>query len=300
MLGWRLFLSSLIVPTLVGLMVWDAHLGASAPVLFVLCLLVGLRASWELLALVRRESCDPKYGPVACCVTLLLLATWGPHWLNVADTSELITWSFPSLSQVFVACMLVLLVTRVFRFRQPGGHVEGLAFELLAVTYAGLLLAVTAQLRWLGNGGNGYLALGSVIVATKMGDIGAYSLGRMFGKRKMAPHLSPGKTWMGAVGAVLGGVLGAILWLRFASELLFGLTWKPNWWMPAVLFGAAMGIVGLFGDLAESLIKRDVGVKDSATLMPGFGGLLDLLDSVLFTGPVAVVLWQLFLGTHHP
>ena len=126
-----------------------------------------------------------------------------------------------------------------------------------------------------------------------------FTLGRLFGKRKMSPHLSPGKTWMGAVGAVLGGVLGAVIWLRFASPY-FDLTWKPNWWIAAIVYGAIMGIVGLFGDLAESLIKRDVGVKDSAVLMPGFGGVLDLLDSILFAGPIAVILWQFFLGTNSP
>ncbi len=299
MLGWRLLLSAAIVPLLVGLMVWDAWLGPTAPVLFVLCLLVGLRAAWELLTLARRESCDPKFIPVAMCVTLLLLGTWGPHWLAAIDPSQLTIRSLPSLSQVFAGCVLLLFVVRVFRFRQPGGHVEGLAFELLAVTYVGLLLSVTTQLRWLGQGGNGYLALGSLLVATKMGDIGAYTLGRLFGKRKMAPHLSPGKTWMGAVGAVLAGVLGAVLWLRVASPL-FDLKWQPSWWIAAIVFGAAMGIVGLFGDLAESLIKRDVGAKDSAALMPGFGGLLDLLDSILFAGPVAVMIWQLFLGTDAP
>lgn len=295
MLGWRLLLSAILIPSLVGLLVWDAHLGTAAPVLFVLCLLIGLRSAWELLALVSRESSDLRFGPVAACVTLLLLATWGPHWLAQTDPSQVFVWPMLSLSHVFCGCVLLLFVARVFRFRQPGGHVEGLAFELLAVTYVGLLLAVTAQLRWLGPGGKGYLALGSLIVATKMGDTGAYTLGRLFGKRKMAPDLSPGKTWMGAVGAVLGGVLGAVLWLRLASELLFDLTWNANWWIPAVAFGAVMGVVGLLGDLAESLIKRDVGVKDSASLMPGFGGLLDLLDSILFAGPVAVILWHLFL-----
>ncbi len=300
MLGWRLLLSAVIVPSLVGLMVWDAWLGPTAPVLFVLCLLVGLRAAWELLVLVRHESHDPKFTPVAICVTILLLGTWGPYWL--AEAGVLQTWlmSLPALSQVFAGCVLLLFVTRVFRFRRPGGHVQGLAFELLAVTYVGLLLAVTAQLRWLGQGGNGYLALGALIVSTKMGDIGAYALGRLFGKRKMAPHLSPGKTWMGAFGALLGGVLGAVLWLRWAAPMLFDLTWRPSWWIAAIVFGAVMGVVGLLGDLAESLIKRDVGVKDSAALMPGFGGLLDLLDSILFAGPVAVVIWQLFLGTHSP
>ncbi|MEZ6144352.1 MAG: hypothetical protein R3B91_02740 [Planctomycetaceae bacterium] len=77
MLGWRLFLSAIIVPSLVGLMVWDARLGAAAPVLFVLCWLIGLRASWELLALVKQRTGDPRFLPVAVCVTILMLATWG-------------------------------------------------------------------------------------------------------------------------------------------------------------------------------------------------------------------------------
>lgn len=299
MLGWRLFLSAIIVPSLVGLMVWDARLGAAAPVLFVLCWLIGLRGSWELLALVKQRTGDPRFLPVAVCVTILMLATWAPHWLLVINSSHPAWNALPSLAQVFAGCVLLLFIVRVFRFREPGGQVEGLAFELLAVTYVGLLLSVTAHLRWFGPAGNGYLSLGALVISTKMGDIGAYTLGRLFGRRKMAPHLSPGKTWMGAVGAVVGGILGAVLWLRLASPL-FDLTWNSNWWMSAIVFGAVMGVVGLFGDLAESLIKRDVGVKDSAALMPGFGGLLDLLDSILFAGPVAVVIWPLLFAMNVP
>ena len=299
MLGWRLFLSAIIVPSLVGLMVWDARLGAAAPVLFVLCWLIGLRGSWELLALVKQITGDPRFLPVAVCVTILMLATWGPHWLLVINSSHPAWNALPSLAQVFAGCVLLLFIVRVFRFREPGGQVEGLVFELLAVTYVGLLLSVTAHLRWFGPAGNGYLSLGTLVISTKMGDIGAYTLGRLFGRRKMAPHLSPGKTWMGAVGAVIGGILGAVLWLRLASPL-FDLTWQSIWWMSAIVFGAVMGVVGLFGDLAESLIKRDVGVKDSAALMPGFGGLLDLLDSILFAGPVAVVIWPLLFAMNVP
>ncbi|MEZ6051813.1 MAG: CDP-archaeol synthase [Planctomycetaceae bacterium] len=299
MLGWRLFLSAIIVPSLVGLMVWDARLGAAAPVLFVLCWLIGLRASWELLALVKQRTGDPRFLPVAVCVTILMLATWAPHWLLVINSSHPAWNALPSLAQVFAGCVLLLFIVRVFRFREPGGQVEGLVFELLAVTYVGLLLSVTAHLRWFGPAGNGYLSLGTLVISTKMGDIGAYTLGRLFGRRKMAPHLSPGKTWMGAVGAVVGGILGAVLWLRLASPL-FDLTWNSNWWISAIVFGAVMGVVGLFGDLAESLIKRDVGVKDSAALMPGFGGLLDLLDSILFAGPVAVVIWPFLFAMNVP
>ncbi len=294
MLRWRLLVSTVLIPAIVGLFVWDARLGPAAPVLFVICLLAGLRCTWELVTLLRQDGVEVRFGPVASCVGLLLLATWGPHWLEPVNLR--LALAVPTLAQMFAGCVLLLMVWQAFRFREPGGHLRLLGAELLAVTYAGLLLSLTAQLRWLGPNGNGYWALGSVIAATKMGDIGAYTLGRMFGRRKMAPHLSPGKTWMGAGGAVLGGVLGAVLWLRLASPL-FGQDWAAHWWIGAAAYGAAMGVTGLFGDLCESLIKRDVGVKDSAALLPGFGGLLDLLDSILFAGPVAVVVWRIVLGS---
>ncbi len=164
--------------------------------------------------------------------------------------------------------------------------------EILGVCYLGLLLAVTAQLRWVAGAQAGYYVLGSLVIAAKSGDIGAYTLGRLFGKRKMIPRLSPGKTWMGFWGALGGAALGAWAWLSFAAPL-FGESVKPppaGW---ALFYGVILGLVGLVGDLCESLIKRDAGQKDSAALFPGFGGLLDLLDSVLYAGPVAYVLWLL-------
>jgi phosphatidate cytidylyltransferase len=149
---------------------------------------------------------------------------------------------------------------------------------------------VTAQLRWVAGTQAGYLALGSLVIAAKSGDIGAYTLGRLFGRRKMVPRLSPGKTWMGGLGALLGAAAGSWAWLTWGTPL-FNSAWQAPAWYWSVLYGAIIGVVGLIGDLCESLIKRDVGQKDSAALLPGFGGLLDLLDSVLYAGPVAYVLW---------
>ena len=187
--------------------------------------------------------------------------------------------------------VLGLFALEAMRFRKPGHSMESLGANLLTVAYCGVLLAVTAQLRWVQGAHAGYLLLGSLVVSAKIGDIGAYTLGRLFGKRKMAPHLSPGKTWAGFGGALLGAALGSTLWLTIAPPL-FDENWAaPPVWV-SVLFGLVIGITGLTGDLCESLIKRDVGQKDSAPLMPGFGGLLDLLDSVLYAGPVALLLWH--------
>lgn len=283
MLASRLLVSAVLIPSFIGLLAWDAHIGPTAPILFLLCLAIVLRCGWEAVAMLQRPTVNPQFTAVAVCLSLLVTITWLPHWITTAPTLD--------LALAFALCVLLLMAVRAFRFREAGIHVPSLGAEVLTVAYVGLLLCLTIQMRWMGPDQNGYLLLGSLIFATKMGDVGAYTLGRLFGKRKMSPYLSPGKTWMGAGGAVLGGILGAVLWLHVISGW-FGFDWDQHRWMFPIFLGATMGVVGLIGDLCESLIKRDAGVKDSAPLMPGFGGLLDLLDSILYAGPVALFLWQ--------
>jgi len=110
------------------------------------------------------------------------------------------------------------------------------------------------------------------------GDTGAYYVGRAFGKRKLAPSISPGKTWEGAVGGLLAALAMATLahfW--FFRELPLKYT------LP---LAALMTVVGIFGDLAESALKRGAGAKDAANILPGHGGILDRLDSLLFNAPL--------------
>jgi phosphatidate cytidylyltransferase len=120
-----------------------------------------------------------------------------------------------------------------------------------------------------------------------MGDIGAYTVGRLIGRHKMSPAISPGKTIEGGLGALVFACAGA--WASFRWLLPPATPWVADWgWL---VFGLLMGIGGMVGDLAESLLKRDAGVKDSSTWMPGFGGVLDLLDSLLLTAPLAWLCW---------
>jgi phosphatidate cytidylyltransferase len=203
-----------------------------------------------------------------------------------------------TLAQVMLAysmTVLALFLLATYRYREPGASMETLGVELLIVSYIGVLLGVVSQLRWVAGADAGYLVIGSLLVVTKGGDVGAYFLGRLFGKRKLVPHLSPGKTWAGAVGALLGSAGSAVGWLYFATPLFtphLEKTWTAPHWAVSAVYGLILGVTGLIGDLCESLIKRDVGKKDSAHLLPGFGGLLDLIDSVLYAGPVAYVLWK--------
>jgi len=296
MLRWRLLISAFLIPLLFAAFYLDARLGdswyrESAPILMIFVAVIAWRGASELVDLLRTRSFTPNRTLVVICSVLVAISSWWgrfPH-MPIAIASDGNTLAQVTLT--YSCTVLALFLFAAYRYREPGQSMETLGAELLIVSYIGVLLGVATQLRWVAGADAGYLVIGSLIVVVKSGDIGAYFLGRFFGKRKMAPHLSPGKTWAGAVGALLGSALGGVLWMQFATPL-FHREWQPPAWYWAALYGLVLGVVGLIGDLCESLIKRDVGKKDSASLFPGFGGLLDLMDSVLYAGPVAYILWK--------
>ncbi|SFI91370.1 phosphatidate cytidylyltransferase [Planctomicrobium piriforme] len=287
MLAWRVTISAILIPLLVLIFYLDARAGESSPWLLVLVTLLGLRAVWELTELLRPRIPQLNFPLMCLCVIAIMVGSWWPHLRP--DPPELLDLTPLALALCFSVMLLCAVEAR--RFQAPGHSWENLGTETFIVCYIGLLLAMTAQLRWVAGEQAGYLVIGSLVLCTKGADVGAYFAGKRFGKRKLAPVLSPGKTWEGVVGAVLGAALCGWLWLTFA----------PGWFVPdakacpwyyALLYGGVISLAGMVGDLCESLLKRDVGRKDSAALLPGFGGLLDLLDSVLYAGPVALLLWK--------
>jgi len=291
-LFWRMTLSAVIIPLLLVLFYIDHQIGATAPVLLGLCLLLGCRCAWEICDLLQARSFRPHRLLVMACTGAVVASAWiMPVTSDTPDTMDF-TAALGPTALAFGLCVIVLLLAGAARYRRPGSSMETLGGELVTVAYCGLLLAVTVQLRWVAGVEAGYLALGSMIIPTKFGDVGAYTFGRLFGKTKMAPLLSPGKTRAGAVGALVFSATAGWLWFRLGTPV-FESHWQPPAAWLALLFGAAMGLSGLLGDLCESLMKRDVGRKDSAALLPGFGGMLDLLDSLLFAGPAAYLLWSL-------
>ena len=293
MLGWRIGISVLLVPILIGIFVLDHRAGETAPYLFGLSLLLVWRASYEFSDLLKTRSFSPSFVLIGSCSTLIVAATWVPHLVPQGEDVTLLRkpgcFGLPML--VFGLSILAAFLRGAIRYREPGTTMETLGADILGIAYLGILISVTTQLRWVAGVQAGYLVLASLVIGAKCGDIGGYTLGRLFGKKKLVPTLSPGKTWMGAFGALLGSSIAVTAWLHFAPGYFFdnGTPCNIVW---SLIYGAIIGVVGLVGDLAESLIKRDVGKKDSAVLMPGFGGLLDLLDSVLYSGPVALLLWK--------
>lgn len=294
MLGWRLLISAFLIPALIGLFWLDASQGANAWILLVFCGLVASRNAYELSVLLTARQMKPSLWWAGGISVLVIASGWLHRWLDpemVAQPCALLQ-SIGAIGLTVTLGFCGLLARECMVYHKPGNSMESLGANAIIVLYAGALLAVTAQFRWFPDPRLGYFAIGSMIIAVKCGDTGAYTFGRLWGKRKMAPILSPGKTWMGFVGAIVGSTVGGSLWLMFGGRLLEAEP-RANSILLVAAYSATIGLIGLVGDLCESLIKRDVEKKDSAPLMPGFGGLLDLLDSPLYAGPFALVWWHL-------
>ncbi|MDO4768749.1 MAG: CDP-archaeol synthase [Brachymonas sp.] len=156
----------------------------------------------------------------------------------------------------------------------------------LVVGWLSLCMAWIATVR-LHMEGAGYLL--SVIALVWMADVAAYFAGRAFGKRKLAPQISPGKSWAGAVGGTVGVLLMALIGARIwpSNNNFYTQTVEQAGWPVLALLAATIAVVSIMGDLVESLMKRSVGIKDSSNLLPGHGGILDRIDSLLPVLPLA-------------
>ena len=203
-----------------------------------------------------------------------------------ADMSAPLMWLTGGF---LVTCLLVLARKRT------AGAIKAIGSTCVMMLYLGLLGSFLVRIRCLDPGPAGALLVLYTILAIKACDIGAYLMGRKLGKTPLAAWLSPGKTIEGFVGglvlsATVAGV-GVLLWTQYGSQQLGP---HPLTLSQAVVFGAFMAIVGHLGDLIESVYKRDIGVKDSGTAVPAFGGLLDILDSPVFAAPAAWGLLTIF------
>jgi phosphatidate cytidylyltransferase len=156
-----------------------------------------------------------------------------------------------------------------------------LATAGLVTLYVGLPMALLWAVRTLGRDPSwGIAALVTLIAVTKSADAGAYFTGKAFGRHKLIPQLSPGKTWEGACGGLLVATVVAYASLHFLFPWICPRATPAPLWGPLAL-GLTGALAGMFGDLAESLFKRDLGVKDSGGLLPGLGGVWDVTDSLI-------------------
>ena len=274
------------------LLIWgDDRLGASGTVrpgflLLLAVLAVLVLASIELAALLRS-----KYGRAHAPVLYIgaaagVVTTYvGPQMQNPRTAAAV-------FATAVAGVMLTAFVVHSYRRRDCLGATTAGGSALFALGYLGVLPGLYLLLR-AGGPGVAFSAwvIAAVIMITKSCDIGAYFTGRFLGRHKLIPWLSPGKTIEG----LLGGMAFAALWAVVFA--LIGAHFAPQraipWWYAAPA-GLLLGFLGQVGDLLASLLKRDAGLKDWATTIPGFGGVMDVADSLLLVAPAAY--WLLTLA----
>ncbi|GAB2624402.1 phosphatidate cytidylyltransferase [Paractinoplanes abujensis] len=251
----------LVLVVLGSLVIWpDAFLGVIA-----LASAVGV---YEMVRALRATGADAPLIPLVAGSLLMVGLAWreGPDALLLG------------LLVTIAASVIWRIADGVAAFRR-----DFVASVMISI-YVPFLLSFGVLLQLPDAGEDGQWRVLCTLLAVVLSDTGGYAVGVFFGKHKMAPSISPGKTWEGFTGSVVSAAVGSALLLHFLLDI-------PWFW--GVLFGALLSVVAVAGDLAESMLKRDLGLKDMSNLLPGHGGLMDRLDSILFAVPTAYLLFAL-------
>jgi phosphatidate cytidylyltransferase len=228
----------------------------------VLAVAVGV-GIWELVRAIRTSGVNPPLIPLVAGGGLMSgLAWWGQ--------ADALTFGL----------IVTVLAAMVWRLADgAGGYGRDVTAATLVAVYVPFLAGFAALLA--SAPADGDLRVLVTLAGVVLSDTGGYVAGVFFGRHPMAPSVSPKKSWEGLAGSLLATGIGGALLLYFLFDV-------PPWW--GVLFGLAVSAAAVLGDLGESMIKRDLGVKDMSSLLPGHGGLMDRLDSILFAAPTAYVL----------
>ena len=259
------------IPSLIGLTLYSYHLFA------IFFTIAGLLILGEIYRISRPNGTEPN--------------VWLGFPIYLALLGESILGSGSYQGPLMIVSILLLLTWELFRkkahvLENIGISFFAAVFIAMAITYAIKL----QQLGYTGQGGHlgGYAVL-TVFIAVWTCDSMAYFVGSAIGKHKIFPRVSPNKSWEGSIAGVVGSFLALLLIVKAG--------WLPGLdYFDALVLGLITSVAGQIGDFAESLVKRDVGVKDSSNLLPGHGGAWDRLDSILFAAPLSYLYLNLVLG----
>ena len=242
---------------------------------------LAIAATAELRRLALAKGLQPPLVPLAVAVAIITLE---PFWTRCLNLDQGIT--------VIIAIILGLFCNFFAQYRKMGsaGAIGNMSVAAFTIIYIGIGLWFVVRIRMLGGladtiwGQIGPLAM--FLTCAKACDIGAYLTGYKFGKHKWVPKISPGKTWEGLIGGIALTVIVASLFSVVSG--IMGIA-------AAIVMAIIVAITGQLGDLLESMLKRDAQKKDSASLIPQFGGALDLLDSVIASAPFAYLAYSIIL-----
>lgn len=253
-----------------------------APLAALLSIIAAVSA-WEFCRIARAAGADPLDWAAVIAAAAIPL---GVHGFVLGVIRPGIT--------TLVLALLALLVLAIFARGPARRPLTAVSTTALGAVYAALIAYVyTLRYHDLAVGAAAGTAIAMLpILLTWATDVGAYAFGRLLGERKLIPSVSPGKTVAGAVGGTLLAIAIALLYVRLVLPPVAQLSMRPA---TAVAFAVIVAVVAQVGDLVESLFKREAGVKNSSELLPGHGGVLDRVDSLLFVLPVATVLLRSWL-----
>ncbi|HEY4951838.1 MAG TPA: phosphatidate cytidylyltransferase [Verrucomicrobiae bacterium] len=180
----------------------------------------------------------------------------------------------------FLILFVLGLCVRQLSAKSNATGIVAIATTLFGLMYVPWLLNFIQKINFF-SGVDGKFYVFYFMLVTKFSDTGAYAVGSLIGKHKMIPRISPGKTWEGFGGAIFLSTTASLVFVYFLGNHMAGMNW-----VHAIILGVVLSSTAVVGDLIESLFKREAGMKDSGKLFPGIGGILDLLDSLLFNAPI--------------
>jgi phosphatidate cytidylyltransferase len=222
----------------------------------------GCLGAWEMVRALRGSGAKAPLVPVLCGAVAIIALAW-----------------YTGEKGLSIGLLIAVLATLVWRMGDgPVGYQRDMGAAALILVYVPFLLGFAALLAKPDDGAWRILV---TLLAVVLSDTGGYVAGVLFGRHPMAPTISPKKSWEGFAGSIVATAVGSAI---LAAIMLDLAPWK------GAIFGVVVSAAAVLGDLAESLIKRDLGVKDMSSLLPGHGGLMDRLDSILFAVPTAYLL----------
>lgn len=251
---------------------------------------IGLLGLWEYYEMLDRRGV-PNFKLTALITAVVFLAG---SFLTFRSYGPDKSYDFEIA--VLVVFLLVVFGRQMFRRTRDQNPLETMAYTLFGLLYIVWLFNFLTKIVYLAPRGDlgettGQYYVLYLLLVTKFSDMGAYVTGSLFGRHKLVPHISPHKSWEGLAGAVLFATLGSFgLWYLIPDRLgAFDA-------VDLAVLGVLLGLAAVIGDLAESIVKRSTETKDSGGLLPGIGGVLDLIDSVLFTAPILFFYMRLVMG----
>jgi len=274
-MSWSRFLSSVFIITLTTLAVINNFL------FIIVVVLLTAGGLYEFFYMVRKKDV-PIYSYTGIFIGLLIPVSIFTHF-ELTNNWELL----------FIVIGFLLILFMQFARKDNRHAILGLSTTLFGVLYVAWFFSFLVKIRLMLPGIDGVKLLGFILLVTKSADIGALLIGSRYGKHPLLPKVSPNKSVEGTIGAVLMSACVAIMVKSFLPAILN----LPLWQI--FFMGAFFGGLGQLGDLSESLIKRDCGVKDSGKFLPGMGGVLDVIDSLLFSAPAFYLYMSSTLSTLH-